>query len=251
MSHLGFVRLPASLCVGILLLPHLALVIEALAPLTSLDVEAIGVSVSALGVIFRRHSIECRIKLSPLGVYPFIGLFDGERDTTTLQVDVNDLDKYLVARGHDLFRELDVLFRELRDVDEALNAISNSDKGTKGNKLGYCSRCNLANGVGAGENLPRVFLCGLERQGYTLSVHIDLENFHRDFLTDLDHFTGVLDVLPAQFGNVHETVHAAEVNEGAEVDDGGHNTLTDLTLGKVLQEGRAVFTLAGLEERST
>ena len=44
MSHLGFVRLPASLCVGILLLPHLALVIEALAPLTSLDVEAIGVN---------------------------------------------------------------------------------------------------------------------------------------------------------------------------------------------------------------
>jgi len=51
-GNLDFVRLPASLSVSVLLLPDLALVIEAFAPLTRFDVEAFGVGVVTFVVIF-------------------------------------------------------------------------------------------------------------------------------------------------------------------------------------------------------
>ena len=37
--------------------------------------------------------------------------------------------------------------------------------------------------------LPRVFLCGLQREGYALAVQVDVEHFDGDLLTDLDDLT--------------------------------------------------------------
>src|SRR5699024_6926428 len=57
----------------------------------------------------------------------------------------------------------------------------------------------------------------------------------------------VMDVLPGQLGNVHQAADAAEIDEGAEVDDGGDDALADLALLQLVQELGADLGLGLLE----
>jgi hypothetical protein len=57
----------------------------------------------------------------------------------------------------------------------------------------------------------------------------------------------VVDVLPGQLGHVHQTVDAAKVDERAEVDDAGHDALTDLALLEGVEEGLADLALGLLK----
>src|SRR5690606_41915095 len=68
------------------------------------------------------------------------------------------------------------------------------------------------------------------------SVHVDVQHLDRDLLADLHDLARVVDVLPGQLRHVHQTVDTAEVDERAEVDDGGHDTLADLALGERVEE---------------
>ncbi len=106
---------------------------------------------------------------------------------------------------------------------------------------------DLTDRVGAGELLPRVFLRRLERQGDALAVHVDVEDLDRDLLADLDDLGRVVDVLPGQLGDVHQTVDAAEVHERTEVDDRGDDAGADLALLQGLEEGLAHLGLGLLE----
>ena len=110
---------------------------------------------------------------------------------------------------------------QLGDVDEALDAVLDADERAEGDELGDLAGHNLADGVGAGEGLPRIFLGGLEGQRNALAIHVDVENLDGDFLANLDDLGRVVDVLPGQLGNVNQTVHATQVHECTEVDDGG------------------------------
>ncbi len=105
--------------------------------------------------------------------------------------------------------------------------------------------------MGAGEDLPGVLLRRLERQRDALAVELDGEHLDGDLLADLDDLGGVLDVLPRELGDVHETVHPpAEVDERTEVDDRGDDTLADLARVEVREERRARLGLRLLEERA-
>ena len=109
---------------------------------------------------------------------------------------------------------------------------------------------DLADLVGAGELAPRVFLRRLERQRDALAVQVDVENLDGDLLADLDDLGRVVDVLPGQLGDVHQTVDAAEVDERTEVDDRGDDTGADLALGQLVQELAAHLGLGLLEPRA-
>ena len=61
---------------------------------------------------------------------------------------------------------------QLGDVDEALDAVLDADEGAEGNQLGDLAGDDLADGMRAGECLPRVLLGRLERQGDALAVEI-------------------------------------------------------------------------------
>jgi hypothetical protein len=100
------------------------------------------------------------------------------------------------------------------------------------------------------EDLPRVLLRRLQRQGDALAVQVDLEHLDGDLLADLDDLAGVLDVLPAELGDVDEPVDAAEVHERTEVDDRGDDALADLALVQVVEEGGAALGLRLLEQRA-
>ena len=106
---------------------------------------------------------------------------------------------------------------------------------------------DLADLVGPGELLPRVFLGRLQRQRDALAVHVDVEHLDGDLLADLDDLGRVVDVLPGQLGDVDEAVDAAEVDERAEVDDGGDDTAADLALLQLGEEVLANRRLGLLE----
>src|SRR3546814_17086630 len=54
-------------------------------------------------------------------------------------------------------------------------------------------------------------------------------------------------MLPGPLGHVHEAVHAAEVDEGAEVDDAGDHAAADLAGLEGLEEVLALLALGLLE----
>ena len=138
---------------------------------------------------------------------------------------------------------------QLGDVDQALDALVDADERTERDQLGDLAGHDLADRVGPGEVLPRVFLGGLERQRDALAVHVDVENLDGDLLADLDNLARVVDVLPGQLGDVHQAVDAAEVDERAEVDDRGDDAGADLALLQGGQEVLADRRLGLLEPR--
>src|SRR5690606_21391998 len=95
---------------------------------------------------------------------------------------------------------------------------------------------------------PRVLLRRLERQRDALAVEVDLENLDGDLLAHLDDLAGVVDVLPGQLRDVHEAVHAAQVDERTEVDDRRDLALADLALVQAVEELGTRGRLRLLEE---
>src|SRR6202000_2051427 len=77
--------------------------------------------------------------------------------------------------------------------------------------------------------------------------HVDVEHLDSDLVADLDNLGRVVDVLPGQLRDVHQTVHTTEVDERAEVDDGGHHTLADGALLQLVEELAADLGLGLLE----
>src|SRR6478609_7304219 len=181
LGNLLLVCFPAGLGVSVLLLPGCALVLVAFKPLVGLRVEALRVLVVALFVVLCGHAVESRIEFGAVGVDALVGLLEGERDTAALEVDVDDLDEQLIPYGDNLLGQLNVAHGELGDVDQAFDAVFNANERAERNQLGDLTRNNLAEGVGAGEGLPRIFLRSLERQGDALAVQVDLENLDGDF----------------------------------------------------------------------
>ena len=208
---------------GVALLPRLTLLVVAGQPLLGLGVEAVGVDVVALVVVLGLHAVLRRVE-GVLGERALVGLLQRQRDAATLEVDVDDLDQQLVADVDDLLRDLDVALGQLGDVHQALDAVLDADERAERNQLGDLARHDLADLVGAGELAPRVFLGRLERQRDALAVEVDVEHLDGDLLADLDDLGRVVDVLPGQLGDVHQTVDAAEVDERAEVDDRADTT---------------------------
>src|SRR6185437_397429 len=249
---LATVCLEAGAGLGVLPLPLLALGLVAGEPVAALRVEAFGVQVVALVVVGRGHAVERRVELVArhLAGHTLVGLLERQADPPPVQVDVDDLYEDLLAHLNDLLRDLHVPVGQLGDVHQALDALLDADERAERDQLGDPAGNDLADLVRAGELLPRVFLRGLQRQRDALAVHVHVEDLDRDLLADLDNLTRVVDVLPGQLGHVHEAVHAAEVDERAEVDDRRDDALADLALAQRVEE-RVTHLGLGLLEPGT
>ena len=139
--------------------------------------------------------------------------------------------------------------RHLRDVHEALDAVADLDERTEGHELGDPAVDELADPVVRGEFLPGVDLGRLERQADPLLVEVDVEHLHGDLVAHRHDRRRVVDVLPGQLGDVHEPVHAAEVDECAEVHDRGNDALADLARLQVDEELATLLALGLLQPR--
>ena len=240
-------QVEATLGLCVACLPSLALLVEAFLPLVGLRVEALREDVVALLVVGVSHAVLGRIEL--FGVV-LVCLLNGQGDATTLEIDVDDLDHNFLANGDNLVRNLDVALSQLGDVNQALDALLDANEGAERNELGDLTRNDLAHSVGAGEYAPRIFLGSLQGQGNALAVQIDVQNLNGYLVTNGDNLRWVVDVLPRQLGNVNQAVDTAEIDEGAEVDDGGNNALADLALLQLVQELGANLGLGLLQVRT-
>src|ERR1700729_527000 len=242
-------RLEPGPGLGVLVLPLLALLLVTRQPFARLRVEAVGVLVVALLVVGGRHAVQGRVEVVADGLADraLVGLLERQADPAPVQVDVDDLDEDLLAHLNDLLRDLHVPVGQLGDVHQALDALFHADERAEGHQLGDPAGNDLADVVGAGELLPRVFLSGLQRQRDALAVHVHVQHLDGDLLADLDDLAGVVDVLPGQLRHVHQAVHAAQVDERAEVDDRRHDALADLAPAQRVEEGVAHLGLGLLE----
>ena len=243
--------LPQVVGCRVLGFPLLTLLLVTSDPLVGCRVEAFRILVVALLVVLCRHAVQSRIEVLGSRIDGVVGLLEGQGDAATIKIDVDHLDEDLFARLDDGLRVLHVAVGQLGDVHEAFDAVFDGDEDTELNDLGDLALDDLARNVGASEALPRIFLGGLEGQGDALTVEIDVEHLDGDLIADLDDLGRVVDVLPGQLGNVNQAVNAAQIDECAEVDDGGHDAFTNLTLLELRQEGLTHFGLGLFEVLTT
>src|SRR5918998_1800327 len=142
-----------------------------------------------------------------------------QRQAAALGVDLEDLHLHVVAGRDDLARVLDVVRRELGDVDEALDAVEDLDEGAERHDLRDRALELVTDVVGVDDALPRILLRLLEAQRDALAVTVDVEHLDRDGVADREDLARVVDVRPRQLGDVDQAVDAVEVHERPEVDD--------------------------------
>ena len=124
-------------------------------------------------------------------------LLDRQADAAALEVEVDDLDPQLLARGDHLLGQVDVVGGHLGDVDQTLDTLPHLQERAEGHQLGDPAVDQFADAVVVGELLPRVLLGGLERQADALPLEVDLEHLDLDLVADGDDRRRVVDVLPA------------------------------------------------------
>ena len=130
----------------------------------------------------------------------------------------------------------------LRDVHQAFDARLDLDKGAV-----VGDRHDLALDPGADrvfgrDVLPGVRLELLHAEADALALPVDVEDLDLDFLADRDHLGRVGHPAVGHVGDVEQPVHAAQVDEGAEVGDVLDHTLPNLADGKLLHQ---VLALVG------
>ena len=179
------------------------------------------------------------------------GLLDRQADAAAVDVEVDDLHPQLLAGGHHLLGQVDVVGGDLRDVHQALDALAHLHKGPERHQLGNPAVHQLSHLVAGGELLPGVLLGGLQRQADALPVEVHFQHLHLDLVAHLHHRTGVIHVLPRQLGYVHQAVHAAQIHESAEVHHRRHHAAAALARLEVVQEGLALLLLGLLQPRPT
>ena len=117
----------------------------------------------------------------------FSGLLDREADAPALQVEIDDLHPQFLARGDDLFGQVDMMSRHLRDVDQSLNTVAHLHERAERHELGDSTVDQFADTVAGGELLPRILLRGFQREADALTAEIDLKDLHLDLVADAHH----------------------------------------------------------------
>ena len=174
-------------------------------------------------------------------------LLDRQADAAALQVEVDDLHPQLLAGRDDLLGEVDVVRRHLGDVHQAFDALADLHEGAERHELGDPAVDQLADAVGGGELLPGscwVALSDRLMRSRSRSTSSTCTSTSSPTLHDRRR---MVDVLPRQLGHVDEAVHAAEVDEGTEVDDRRHDALPHLARLEVGEELLALFLLRLLQ----
>ena len=138
----------------------------------------------------------------------------------------------------------------LGDVHQALDAVAELDERAERNDLGDLAVDDGANRVLFDELDPGILRGLLETEGDALALQIDVENLDLDLVANLDDLGRMVDMVPRELGDVNQTVDTAEIDEGAEVDDGGNGALETHALGKLGQDLGALVLAAFLKQHA-
>ena len=114
----------------------------------------------------------------------FGGLLNRNADASTGKVEVDDLDPEFFTWCDHLLWRVDVVRRHFRNMHEAFDAVAHLYESTEWNELRDATINKLAHFVRAGEFLPWVLLCGLQREADALAAHVDIENLNCYFVAN-------------------------------------------------------------------
>src|SRR2546425_932431 len=179
----------------------------------------------------------------------FFGLLHAEGDLLLRLVHLEDDRLDGLADGDDLRRMPDVAGpAHLGDVHQAFDARFQLDEGAVVGDRDHFPLHPRAHRVLGGHVLPRVGQQLLQAQADALALPVDVEHLHLELLTDVHHLRGVRHATVAHVGDVQQAVHAAQVDERAEVGDVLDRALADLADGQLLHQHVALGLALGLEQ---
>src|SRR5215208_4110870 len=119
-----------------------------------------------------------------------------EREAPPVGVDLDDLHVHDVALGDDLARILDVVLRELRDVNESLDPGHDLHERAERDDFRHLALHDVVLVVRLDDLLPRIRLRLLEPERDSLPVAVDVQHLDLHGLADLQHLGWMVDVAP-------------------------------------------------------
>ncbi len=176
-------------------------------------------------------------------------LAEAEGDLLVGLVDLKNDSFDFLAGADDVARLRDALGPgHFGDVDEAFDALLDLDERAVGHDVDHMALDGGADGVLGLDVVPGVRGLLLEAEGDALLGEVDVEDHDLDLLSDFEHFLRVRDAAPGHIGDMKESVHAAEVDERAEIGDVLDFALAEFADLHFLQELSA-HILAGFFEQ--
>ena len=154
--------------------------------------------------------------------FPRIALLlaQAERNLAAVAVDVEHDGFDLVADVQDVARLADALSpAHFGDVDQALDAGFDLDERAVRHDVDDLAVDLAALRILRDHVIPRIAGLLLEAEGDALLLLVDADDDDFEFLTDRKHLGRMRDPAPGDIGDVQQAVHAAEVDERAEVGD--------------------------------
>src|SRR5581483_10957578 len=103
--------------------------------------------------------------------------------------------------------------------------------------------------VAAREADPWILAQLFEAEGDAVLLLVELQDFCRDLVADVDHFRRMFDPSPREVGNVQQAVDSAQIDESTVVRDVLDYTLHDGAFLQAFEQLLALLALAGLENR--
>src|SRR5579863_726134 len=126
--------------------------------------------------------------------------------------------------------------RHLRDMNQPLDAGQQFDESSVVGEADHASDGAISHLEFRGHLLPRVRLKLLESQRDAILLRRVLQHLHLDFLADLHDLGRMRDAAPRQVRDVQQPIHAAQVDEGAVVDEVLHASRERAALRELLEQ---------------
>src|SRR2546425_841291 len=179
----------------------------------------------------------------------FLRLLQAQRDPLVLGVHVQDQHLDLVALLHDFGGMLHPLGpRHVGDVNQAVDARLDLHERAERGQIAHLPLDPHADGILLRQRHPGVLLGLLHAERDLLFRLVDLQYHGFDRLADRHDLRGVRHPAIAHVGDVEQAVHAAQVDEGAEVGDVLHDALPRLADLQLLHQDVALRLALGFEQ---
>src|SRR5437764_1672089 len=102
-------------------------------------------------------------------------------------------------------------------MDQSFDAILDASRSPEGSDLRNDAGDDLTRCIALLDGCPGVNFRTLNRECDFLFLFVDTEDLDFDLLTDMEHFTGMVDAAPSELANVDQSVRASQVDKGAKV----------------------------------
>src|SRR5438034_8292077 len=102
-------------------------------------------------------------------------------------------------------------------MDQSFDTILDASKGTEGCDLRNDACDDLTRCITLFDGCPGVNFRTLDRECDFLFLFVDTEDLYFDLLTDMEHFTGMVDAAPGELANMNQSVRASQIDKGTKV----------------------------------